>query len=68
MLDFHHKEALGEDEKKQKKRKEIIQEIKKKMNRKHVFYCLTRHAGKGERENMKRVHVVDDNKKSQKHM
>ena len=30
---------------------------------KHMFYFLTRHAGKGARDSLKRTHVVDDNNK-----
>ena len=28
-----------------------------------MFHYLTRHAGKGARDSLKRVHVVDDNNK-----
>ena len=63
FLDYHHKEKLGEDDKTQKNKKEIIQGIEKNVNRKHMFHCLTRHAGKGARYSLKRVHTVDDNDK-----
>ena len=58
---FHHAEIIGEDGKTQKKKKETIQGIKKSMSRKRMFHCLTRHSGKGVRDSLKRVRLIDEN-------
>ena len=34
--------------------------IKKVLNRNHAFQCLTRHAGKGQRDSIKRLHKVNE--------
>ena len=61
LLDYHHEEIIGEDVKLIKKRKKILAGIKKKMRRNHTFHYISRHIGKGGRENIKQLHVMNSN-------
>ena len=61
LLDYHHEEIIGDDVKLIKKKKRILAGIKRTMKRNHAFHCLSRHAGKGFRENMKRLKVMNEN-------
>ena len=42
-----------------KKKKRILAEIKRIMKRNYAFHYLSRHVGKGFRENMKRLQVMN---------
>ena len=60
LLDYHHKEIIGDEIEKIKKRKKIMGRIKRTLKRNHTFRYLSWHAGKGSREMIKRVHVVNE--------
>jgi len=61
LLDYHHVELIEEGEKLVKKKKKIIAGIRKKLRRNHTFHYLSRHVGKGIRDNIKRLQVENDN-------
>ena len=61
LLDYHHVELIEEGEKLVKKKKKIIAGIRKKLRHNHTFYYLSRHVGKGIRDNIKRLQVENDN-------
>ena len=54
FLIYHKEEIVGEEPEIIKKKKKIIEGIKRTLNRNHTFRCLTRHAGKGSREMIKK--------------
>jgi len=59
ILDYHHTN-IDELEEKGKNKKKVIEAIKQKLKRNHSFYYITKHAGKGVRGNLKRLHEVID--------
>ena len=61
LLDYHPNELTEEDEKNPKKKEKILSGIKKVMTRNHTFQCLSRHAGKGQRDSVKRLHEANEN-------
>ena len=61
LLDYHHEEIIGDDVKLIKKRKKILARIKNKMRRNHTFHYISRHIGKGVRENIKQLHLMNFN-------
>ena len=61
LLDYHHEEIIGNDMKKIKKKKKILSGIKRTLKRNHTFRYLSYHAGKGNMEMIKKVHVVNLN-------
>ena len=68
LLDYNHEELMSKNEEQVKKKKKIISGIKKNLRRNHTFHYLTRHIGKGERDSIKRIHIVDKNQKFKAHM
>jgi len=60
LLDYHTNELNVEDIKYKKKKKKIIRGIKRTLQRYHEFRYLSRHAGKGRRDNLKRIHECND--------
>ena len=61
LLDYHHSELIYEDEDQIKKKKKIISKIKKNLNRTHTLLYIIRYVGKGERDSIKRIHIMDIN-------
>ena len=62
MLDNYYEEITGKGDKlAKKKKKKIAARIKRKMKRNHTFHCLSRHAGKGIRDNIKRLQALNRN-------
>ena len=61
LLDYYHEEIIGDDVKLIKKWKKILARIKKKIRRNHNFHYISRHIGKGVRENIKWLHVMNSN-------
>ena len=60
LLDYHHVELNNEDEDQLKMKKKILSGIKKKLYKTHTFHYITRHIGKGDRDGIKRLHVVNE--------
>ena len=54
LMDYHPIEINQEEENYKKKKKRILRRIKWAKQRNHMFRYLTRHAGKGRRESVKR--------------
>ena len=61
LLDYHYEEIIGNDMEKIKKKKKILSRIKRTLKRNYTFRYLSRHAGKGNREMIKKVHVANLN-------
>jgi len=55
LLDYHHEELIGEDQKMIKKKNKILAGIRKKLKRDHTFHYLSRHVGKESRSGLKRL-------------
>ena len=60
LLDYHSTEINDEDKNYKKKKKKIIKGIKKALQRNHEFRYLSRYAGKGKRECVKRIHECNN--------
>ena len=60
LLDYHPIELTEEDEKAVKKKKKIMAGITRKLRRDHTFHYLSRHVGKGVRDNIKRLQVKNE--------
>ena len=60
LLDYHPVELIDEGEKLAKKKKKVIAGIRRKLKRDHTFHYLSRHVGKGVKDNIKRLQVVND--------
>ena len=60
LLDFYPEEIVGDSEEKIKLRKKAIKNIKKAKYRQQTFNFLTKHVGKGEKNSLKRVKVVNE--------
>ena len=58
-MDYHHVEINKEDDNYQNKKTKNLNGIKKSMKRNHMFRYLTRHAGKGQRDSVKRIHEIN---------
>ena len=52
-----------EDEQHPKKKEKTLSGIKKTLNKNHMFQCLTRHAGKGKRDSIRRLHRANEKQK-----
>ena len=61
LLDFHHQVLIDDGGKVSKKKKKIIAGIKNKMRKNHTFHYLSRHIGKGMRDNIKRLQTNNEN-------
>ena len=61
LLDYHHTEIVCENDDQIKSKKKIINGIKRTLNKMHSFRYISRHVGRGDREGIKRLHVVDNN-------
>ena len=60
----YHKCKIGNNSAKEKLlRKKLIEQIKKEKQRLHSFKYLTRNVGKGKHKSLKRLHVIDKDKK-----
>ena len=59
LLEPHHSKILNETENDKCKRKKINNRIIKNQYQQHKFHYLARHAGKGIRENIKKLHIKD---------
>ena len=46
LIDYYHQEIIKEDEKSIKKKKKGLVGIRRKLKRNHIFYYISRHAGK----------------------
>ena len=61
LLDYHPVELTEEGEKLAKKKKKVLAGIRKKLSRDHTFHYLSRHVGKGVKNNIKRLQVKNQN-------
>jgi len=61
LLDHHHSKINEEHQNSQKMKKKVIKNIEKQQKRNHTFRYLTKHAGKGVKGNLKRLHIVNEN-------
>ena len=61
LLDFYEVKVKNDTVKKKRLWKKIIVGIVKTKQRQHTFHYLTVYARKGIKENIKRLHEVDDN-------
>ena len=59
-MDYHPNELKEEDEKNPKKKEKTLSGIKKVMMRNHTFQYLSQHAGKVQRDSIKRLHKVNE--------
>jgi len=60
LLDHHQGKINEENPNYQKMRKKVMKNIEKQQKRNHTFKYLTKHAGKGVKGNLKRLHIVDE--------
>ena len=65
LLDLHPKELDTEQLSKKKKRR-ILKGIKRSLNRKGTFRYISTHIGKGDRNGLKRLHVMNDKNQIEK--
>jgi len=61
LMDYHHKQLNENDENYKMKKKKILRGIRKTMQRNHEFRYLTRYAGKGKKDCVKRIYESDEN-------
>ena len=62
LLDYHYTKIVCGNDDQIKSKKKIINEIKRKLNKIHSFY-ISWHAGKDNSNGIKRLHLVDENKR-----
>ena len=60
-LDMYPVEIVGDNEDAKKKRSRAIKSVKQAQYRQHTFNRLSRGVGKGERNSLKRVRIMNDN-------
>ena len=60
MLDLYLEEILGDDEEKKKQRKKAIKTIKKQQFRQNTYDMLSKNVGKGEKNSLKRIRVMNN--------
>ena len=59
LMDFYPRNINNDTEQNQKLRKKAINTIKKEKFRQHTFTLLTKQVGKGEKQSLKRVKVIN---------
>ena len=60
-MDIYPEEIVGDSEESKKRRKKIIQNVKKARYRQYTFNLLSTHVGKGEKNSLKKVKVINSN-------
>ena len=63
LLDFHDVEVANSTPTEKRLQSKIINSIKKSQQCQHTFHYLIKHAGRGVKGNIKRLHQVDSNNK-----
>jgi len=59
-LDFYPEEIAEDSDKARRRRKKAIKTIQKAKYRQHIFNFLTKHVGKGQKNSLKRVRIVNE--------
>ena len=61
LLDSYPEEIIGDSDEKRKRRRKAIKTIKKNRYRQYTFKMLIKHIGKGEKNSLKQIKIINEN-------